>query len=459
MRLKKRAMGFGILEMSLAIALFTMLLLFTMRDQQRTARLQVDRAAGEHLKTLQLGLQRYLDQNRAALLAGAPIAGVANPLQPTLAELRATNALSPSVGDTGANGLTYQMRVDRLPAGCVPGTDCTDVQALMWATTALLEGTVPQASRLAVMQAAGGNDIGVSNYLDPANPNNALQIVGQDGVWGFANPLGNQPGVVVARAGKGSSTDLGAFLRRDGSDAGMVGNLNMNDNRIDNPSELAAPAAGSVRFTVGGVEAGRVQAGGMAVANSLQFQNGVPVGGACTAPGALGRVSTADGNGVALCQGGAWRTIAIHSVLGSPCTTQGATATDVGGEQIVCIGGTYVSTLNRLPRIVDAAQFTINHLAGPNPPPEVVPAPQCGPNGQPRIVLVPQDPGVDFSRAPIPNRLRMTASPVPPAPAVPNRWNITLALVDENGNEFFERGQAPITSYQLRAVVRTSCEY
>jgi hypothetical protein len=430
--------------MSLALALFAMILLFSMRDQQRAARLQVDRAAGEHMKTLQLGLQRYLDQNRAALLGGNPIVGVANPVAPTLAELRVVNALTPSVGDTGANGLTYQLRVDRLPPACVPATDCVDLQGVLWATTPLLDAGIPQMPRLAVMQAAGGNDIGISNV------NNALQILGQDGLWAtIPNPLGNQPGVVVARAGFGSSTDLGAFLRRDGSDAGMVGNLNLNNNRIDNPAELAAPGGGNVRFTVGGVESGRVQANGLAVNASLQFQNAVAAGGACVDAGAVGRVTTGDGDGVALCQAGVWRTIALQANTGAPCVTNGATATAQNGQQIVCVGGTYVIGWERMPRVVDVAQLLVGHGA-------VVPMPLCGLAGVPNILLVPQDPGTDPSWAGFglfgeANRMRMTAVPSG------TNWTIALELVDENNNAFTTRRS--LVPYNLQAIARTQCIY
>jgi len=437
-----RQRGFGILEMTLALGLFTMILLFSMRDQQRTVRMQVDRAAGEHLKVVQLALQRYLDQNRADLLAGAAIAGIADPVAPTLLELRAVNALAPSVGDTGPNGLTYQLRVDRLPAACVPATNCVDLQGVMWATTPLVEGGVPQVQRLAVMQAAGGIDVAIAGIT------NAAELSGLDGIWPIQNPLGNQGGVIAARAGWGASTDLGAFLRRDGSDAGMVGNLNMNDNRIDNPAELAAPAAGAVRFTVGGVESGRVQVGGMAVSNSLQFQNVVAVGGACAEPGAVGRVATGDGDGVALCQGGAWRTIALQSTVGGPCVTNGATATAQNGQQIVCDGSTYVVGWERLPRVVDAGQMRVTHGM-------TVPKPLCGATGVAEIMLVPQDPGTDPSWAgPLfgeANRLRMGVLDIGPA------WRISLELVDEGGNAFTTRQSG--VPYNLQAIARTQCIY
>lgn len=440
-----RQRGFGILEMTLALALFAMILLFSMRDQQRTARMQVDRAAGEHLKLIQLSLQRYLDQNRANLLAGSPIPGVADPIAPTLAELRAINALAPSVGDAGPNGLTYQLRVDRLPPACVPATNCVDLQGVMWATTPLLEGGMPELQRLALMQAAGGIDVAVANIT------NAAELSGLDGVWPIPNPLGNQGGVIAARAGWGASTDLGAFLRRDGSDAGMVGDLNMNNNRIDNAAELAAPAAGIVRFTVGGLEAGRVQASGMAVASSLQFQNVVAPAGPCAEPGAVGRVTTADGDGVALCQGGVWRTIALHALLGSPCATAGVAAMAANGQQVICVNGTYVASRDRMPRIVDVGQELISHGGAPH---AVVPKPVCGIGGTPELLLVPQDPGTDashISASGYANRMRMRTVPVGAA------WHVTLELVDEAGNAFILRDSG--VPYNLQAVVRTQCIY
>ncbi len=448
--LYKRQRGFGILEMTLALALFTMILLFSMRDQHRTSRMQIDRAAGEHLKIIQLALQRYLDQHRADLLAGAPVAGVTDPIAPTLAELRAVNALAPSVGDVGPNGLTYQLRVDRLPAACVPATNCVDLQGVMWATRPLMEGPVPQVQRIAIMQSAAGIDAAIASVT------NAAQLSGLDGIWPIPNPLGNQPGVIAARAGWGASTDLGAFLRRDGSDAGMVGNLNMNNNRIDSPSEVAAPAAGSVRFTVGGVEAGRVQDNGMAVAASLQFQNAVLPGNPCIEAGALGRVTTVDGEGVAFCRGGIWRTLALQSNLGAACATDGATATSATGQQIICWSGTYVASRSRMSRVVQMDQVAVVHSGS-------VAKPACGPGGTPNVVVVPQDPGTDPSWAgfgPAPNsptygeanRMQIAVADTGPS------WSIALRLVDESSNATSTHriSGAP---YNLQAIAQTQCVY
>lgn len=450
--LHSRQRGFGILEMTLALALFTMILLFSMRDQQRTARMQVDRAAGEHLKLIQLALQRYLDQNRADLLAGAAITGVIDPVAPTLTELRAVNALAPSVGDMGPNGLTYQLRVDRLPAACVPATNCVDLQGVMWATAPLLEGTVPQAHRLAVMQSAAGIDAAIASVA------NAAALSGLDGIWPIPNPLGNQPGVIAARAGWGASTDLGAFLRRDGSDAGMVGHLNMNNNRIDNPAEVATLAGGNVTFTVGGVEVGRVQESGVAVATSLQFRNVVAPADPCAESGALGRIATVDGAGVALCQGGVWRTIALQADLGAVCATNGATATATTGQQIICWNGTYVASRDRMARVVQMDQLLIVHAGS-------VVKPVCGVGGAPHIVLIPQDPGTDPSWAgtpgpPLPlfsatygeaNRLQMLATDVG------DSWSVVLQLADESNNPTTTRLSG--IPYNLQAIAQTQCIY
>lgn len=446
----QRQRGFGILEMTLALALFTMILLFSMRDQQRASRMQVDRAAGEHLKVIQLSLQRYLDQNRADLLAGAPIVGIVDPIAPTLAELRAVNALAPSVGDMGPNGLTYQLRVDRLPAACVPATNCVDLQGVMWATTPLMEGVVPQVQRIAVMQSAAGIDAAIASVT------NAVQLSGLDGIWPIPNPLGNQPGVIAARAGWGASTDLGAFLRRDGSDAGMVGDLNMNNNRIDSPSEIAAPAAGSVRFTVGGVETGRVQENGLAVTASLQFQNAVVPAGACAELGALGRVATADGSGVALCEAGVWRTLALQASLGAACVTNGATAIAPNGQQIICWNGTYVASRDRMTRVVQMDQIAITHS-------QVVPKPQCGLGGSENIVVIPQDPGTDPSWAglgPAPfsatygeaNRMQILTT------QTATTWTVQLRLVDESNNPTTHH-RISGNQYNLQAIAQTQCIY
>lgn len=433
--------GFGLLEMTLAIALFTLLVLFSVRDQQRLARAQVDRASGEHLKLIQLGLQRYLDQNRAALLNGTAVAGVANPIGPTLNELRTTQALGASVGSTGPNGLTYALRVDRLPAACIAGTNCTDLRGVLWSTTALAEDGVPQLARLTIMQAAAGIDAAVA-WL-----NNPLQLSGLDGLWNFDNPLGGVAGVIAARAGWGASTDLGAFLRRDGSDAGMVAPLQMNNNPI------TAPAGGSIPFTVGGTEVARAQAGGLAVSASLHLQNAVAAGAACTQAGALGRVATGDGAGMALCQGGFWRTVALQSEIGAGCATQGAAALASNGRQIVCIGGAYVAASDRLPRVVDVTQQLVLHN-------DVVAKPQCGAGGTANLLLTPQDPGMDPSWAGTvtpsgiageANRLRISATDTGAA------WTIALQLVDEGNRPFSARASG--VAYGLQAIARTQCIY
>ena len=228
-----RARGSTLLEVTLSIVLLGVIASYAIRTQREASLAQLDGLAGQHLKLIQLGLQNYLDTYRSELLKGNAVAGVALPLQPRMTELRAIGAMGSSVNDKGPTGLTYTLRVDRLPTGCVAGSTCTDLQGLAWSSTFLAPDGNPQRDRLALTALQMGIDAAL-----PGITNSAV-IVGQDGTWPVANPAaGNPAAIVVMRAGFGSGLNQSALLPRDGSRP-MVGDLDMNGNAIKNLASLS----------------------------------------------------------------------------------------------------------------------------------------------------------------------------------------------------------------------------
>jgi len=418
-----RQRGVTLIEVALALVILGAMAAYGMKRDRDYREAQVDRAGGEHLKLVQLGLQRYLDDNAAALLAGAAVPGVLAPMQPTMAELRALNVMGASVGDIGPTRLTYTLRVDRLPAACVPGVNCIDLQGVAWSSVWLAPDGNPQRDRLGAMALAMGVDAAVPNLA------NGAQIVGQDGIWPIANPVaGNPQGIIVARAGFGSSINLNALLPRDGSRP-MVGNLDMNGNSINNVATVnsntivntgtvttATLAAATVNATTltntttntagtttsgtlnvtgaatiggaltgttgtftGGLQSatltttgsatigGAVQAtGNLATAGALQLDTAVVESTACAA----NLVSRTAANILVTCQAGVWRRVgSIGANEGDACATEGTTAIAADdGSQLVCRGGRFIKIPALLPTLIASTSQVVVHGTALNKP-------------------------------------------------------------------------------------------
>lgn len=183
-------------------------------------------AQGDLMNTLKGAVSTYIANNYQALVNGSPIAGVANPYAPTIAELQnaAVSPLPSGFNATSMFGFPYVVSIARTPAGCVaPACDVTGIAYINGAPINAANGKVAGA-RLGVALNQIGGDGAVSDSMAPNT------LYGMGGQFALPNPAGNTPGILAVRTGFGSSA-FAQFLRRDGS-LPMTGNLKMGNQDI-----------------------------------------------------------------------------------------------------------------------------------------------------------------------------------------------------------------------------------
>lgn len=188
-------------------------------------------AYGTTLASLNKSVGTYTVLYYKPLIDGTPIAGVANPLQPTVQELGALGLLNAELNPTPPMGGAYAILISREPAGCV-APNC-NLTSRTWYTRPIrnLEtGNVDVEKLGAAAQAIGGD----GGWSDPTNPG----VVRGMGGWSRANPAGNEAGILMAINGYGSSV-FANYVDRNGAQ-GMLADLQMGGNSIQNIAAVNA---------------------------------------------------------------------------------------------------------------------------------------------------------------------------------------------------------------------------
>lgn len=411
----KRTRGFTLLEIIVVLVVGAAIVAVIARGLKVYDRARRGAAWGAQMEDVISALEAYGTRYRGLLVAGQPVAGYADPTAPTIAELQDDEngaLLPPGFSETPLPGGSYVISVTVTPAGCA-AADCDLVYWVYGDTPARRLASNAADIELAATAAA-------EIRLNRGGWSERDLFRGNAAAWSLPNPTETAPS-----AGDGTAGLLGAlgsyrqgllaqYLRVDGSNE-MEANLSVGGNDIVNARNTNTQ---QVTFT-----ATATAGGACATANQV-------TGGADGAP--------------LVCTGGTWRRIGLRTAaVGGTCTGS-EIAQDGNSQPLVCRGSAFVALADRLPRVVDVSQAVVSNGA-------VVAQPTCGAGGTANIALSSQDAGVDFSRIPAPNRLRMTAT------VSGTNWTITLGLVDQNGNVRTTDGSG--NAYNLQAIARTQCVY
>lgn len=175
-------------------------------------------ATGTYLLAIKGAMDAYLVAHYDALAEGSAVAGVADPLAPTLHELRAAGMLQRAFPDRTPFNQSVAVRVDR--AESCPGAGCR-VDALVHTTTPLLAtgSSEPDPGLLAqaVMASAG--------FGGAAYPEQPATMRGTS--YAVPNPLGAKAGIVGALASL-DTTMFQQFVRmRDRRNPDLQGSLDV----------------------------------------------------------------------------------------------------------------------------------------------------------------------------------------------------------------------------------------
>jgi prepilin-type N-terminal cleavage/methylation domain-containing protein len=322
---RRRQAGFALLELSVALLIGTLLLVWGSAAIMRRADDAAARAAGAWLLEIRHAASRMMERHFDRLAEGAPPTDesgkplYADPLAPTLAELKAQGLLPGGYPETSPMGGGARVRL-AVSAAC-PGESCR-VDALVYAARPLqaTQG-VPDLMRLPLLAEAAG---GYGGYAT-AGAGGRLRGAAFD----FPNPYAPgdaalPAGTPVLWAGMDLATAIRYVRRGDERDPQLQGPLSA---------------------------AGRIHGG-----EYLELAGRANLGAACAPNGLIGR--TAAGQ-LLSCQSGTWKpanslTMTLSTLS---CAARGATEigkiTDLdscmtGWSLAICSDGG-VGTLTRLP--------------------------------------------------------------------------------------------------------------
>lgn len=231
---RRLARGVTLIELTVVMGITTILAVLGARELANRSMSLVAEATGVYFTTLRGALQKHLNDNYVALGDGTPVAGFVNPLQPTIAELRAGGYLIATFPTTTPFNRPVAILGTR--TSC-PGTACR-VDFRAYQTEALVDSQGQPRYGLAAEVLQHTKDGVVSGFATPGQLSGPTASV--------ANPLGNVAGVIGVVANL-DGTGYNEFVRR-------------NDTRLTNLNEAltvnAGPlATGGVALRVNGNQA------------------------------------------------------------------------------------------------------------------------------------------------------------------------------------------------------------
>jgi len=373
-----RQAGVFLLELGLALMLALIAATWAGAHVMQAVRDGQAEATGNYLLAIKGAMDGAIAGNFHAYARGLPLANAdgsprfADPMVPTLAELRTLGHLPNSFPNTTPAGQSVLIQVRRDATRC-PGVGCR-VEALIHTSTAFrgASGDIDyQAAALAVSAMEGW---GGAAWFDQPGKIRGTAFT-QD------NPVSSSAGGIVGVMAMLDTSMWNQFVRMgDDRDPALQGNLSV----------------------VGATSTQR-----LGIRESVEPNSAcIPTNFANAANPALTPVSLTDNveyaktttGGLATCVGGAWRSIAVVAQLGAACGTsaypEGTTGVDVTGTGLLCRDGTWSSLSQWLSREVRMASYLIPAALSGAKTNNTLPKPTCGSSGgvpgTPFLEVVPQ---------------------------------------------------------------------
>ena len=220
----KKSKGFTLVEISIVLLIASILMIGYTRVLRDINQDDKSAAIAAHLVTVTGGVNTYISSNFNALVAGTAITGVANPLAPTVTELKTTGYLAQNVKTTNLAGTNWLTQINLTPAGCV--APACDLNAIVYSDKGFFNLSTNKPDWMLASRVAGkvGGEGATSLY------SNTTVISGEGGTWTTPNPVAaaNAAAVVAMRTGYGSQ-GFSQFVRNgDMRNITLNGNLGVN---------------------------------------------------------------------------------------------------------------------------------------------------------------------------------------------------------------------------------------
>lgn len=369
-------MSGSLIELVIVLAASAILTLVGIQNDLAKRHAQVMQSEGYNEATIVGALATWLTENQATVLASASGGG---PLTaPTLDQLNLKNnyAKGPFWGGS------YQIALTAYPSGCSTTAGTCHIAYQFFPDKPYTRNGVVNIADVAQIVAAANSkeaQFGYSNVASRTMSNGMKTgpgfITGINGNWSVANPLGSQPGTIMATNNGGTSDDGMLYIRRDGS-LTWTGDQNVNGVSLHNVKNI--DATGTV--STNALTVSSTSSLGAATATTLNTTGNTTVGGTLTVA----------------------RTIQAGAI-GFPratCSPLGAMSSnsDGRGQLLSCqIMNDSLSGANPVWMPVGGPTQAYNFYQVGNG--SVVPPPSCFGGGYPQIRLVPQTFRVDTTAA------------------------------------------------------------
>ena len=396
--------GFTLVELMITLSIVGLLSIYAQNKAVRDAEEVLAEGSALYISAVANAAQASTLNNFNEYANNLPVPGIAVPLAPTLPELLALGRLTPGFPVAPNSLPTRQsLQITVQPAGC-PGAACT-LRVLVCTTTPVTMGGAnvrfDLASTMTQKQGGGGaqslngsggvlNGPMVVNLPNPLAPAEGIvcgtssidtalyQAFVRRGDTRDPNLAGNLtvagtttlngPSVVnntltVNGAATAQSLALGPCVNMDGATGragfgcqnganlpiGYVGGVrsadvvaNANILASDNPGAFNGANTNYALVTSNnGAGVAEMRTSGRAAADRLTPTGVYPIGAACVI-GDEGSIARANlGNGLVVCQAGAWRAMSTLAAAGAACAPEGATATNAAGKMLLCVNSQF----------------------------------------------------------------------------------------------------------------------
>ena len=454
---KQKSAGIFLIDLALALAVSTVLLVSQISTVNEAVNESLANGTGEYLVALQAGVNKYVNDNESSLQSSLPVAGFANPLQPTNAELLAAHYLPIGFGANSPLGLSF---VNKLKLnGTCPGQNCS-VSGLTVSTTPYIDVTGIVRNDLLGIAVA---KIGADGSQSMAGSSGTM--TGFGGNYSIPGSTFNTvDGTLGIRIGDNSGFNslLTQYYKLDGSRA-LTGPMNANAQNINGVNVLqannvqvsqslsisgTAVAGSSCAAADNGKVMTNATGDGLVICNNSVWEQvgnavtGITPGGSCSVNNQFGTDATGTGY---VCNGVYWTSISNFANPGDACSPKATVAiSKATNEQLVCMNGQFIKFSSLIPANVSVSGHLIVHDG------DVINKPNCDAGGSPNYSLTLVQTSVDVSIAP-PYQSTYVA-----AQNNGSSWTILLRLkksVADGG------GEVSGNAYGLSAVMTLECSY
>jgi hypothetical protein len=343
---------------------------------------------GSILNQLNTGLYAYINTPAVSTALCASVTGtgsttiaadseghtIANPLRPTIAELRNYNPpsvyststlktstfLDANFPNTPPNDGSFGILIEVTPPPS-GGADCGFITKA-WFSNPLLDSRSSRVDFQLInsgLKKLGGN----GGYSMPVDP-----TMIKSGSWSVANPDSAQrAGIFMAVNGVGGSYNLNYVRMHDIRPVTLDNTLNVLSD-ISSGSSACARSKLTNAGVISVADSGCIQtaslngANGTLTAQGITLNSVVAVGASCPTNGAMSWALQGTNYSIVRCSSNVWASAGglPTSAVGASCSPDGTPAVSGSGAMLICSGGTFVSAADRFGKIIFMNSYVVS---------------------------------------------------------------------------------------------------